>query len=289
MCSPPHAAPRTSEESLLDSGDGELYMSSHLYNCTGDVRVATVIVDRRSVVPLYYQIQQRLSEQICSGELKPGELMPSEQEIAARLGVSRMTARQALKSLCSRGLAFSQRGKGTFVSRMKLEENFRQLLSFSEEMKDRGSRPRSKVLAFKRMLPDEDVAEALHLNPSEEVIFLRRVRIADSAPLCIEATHLPARICPDCLKTFEPSGSLYQALTELYGLQVQMADEVAEASVATAAEAKLLRVRGKSPVFRFTRTAYLHNGEPVEFVKSTYRGDRCKVVNRLTTQLEIIS
>src|SRR6266566_314814 len=289
MCSPPQAAPRTSEESLLDSGDGELYMSSHLYNCTGDVRVATVIVDRRSVVPLYYQIQQRLSEQICSGELKPGELMPSEQEIAARLGVSRMTARQALKSLCSRGLAFSQRGRGTFVSRMKLEKNFRQLLSFSEEMKDRGSEPRSRVLAFRKIHPGEDVVEALHLNPSEEVILLRRVRMADSAPLCVEATHLPVRLCPDLLENFEPSGSLYRALAEQYGLQVHMADEVAEASLATEEEAKLLRVRGKSPVFRFTRTAYLHNGEPVEFVKSIYRGDRCRVVNRLTRQLEIVS
>lgn len=247
--------------------------------------MGTVILDRQSVVPLYYQIQQGLSEQIRSGELKPGQLMPSEQEIAARLGVSRMTARQALKSLCSRGLAFSQRGRGTFVSRMKLEKNFRQLLSFSEEMKGRGSQPRSKVLAFKRISAEEDVAEALHLNPSEEVIFLRRVRIADSAPLCIEATHLPARLCPDLLETFEPGGSLYQALAEQYGLQVHMADEVAEASIATQPEAKLLRVRGKSPVFRFTRTAFLHNGEPVEFVKSVYRGDRCRVVNRLTRRV----
>ncbi len=252
-------------------------------------RVGAVILDRQSVVPLYYQIQQRLSEQIRSGELKPGELVPSEQEIAAKLGVSRMTARQALKSLCSRGLTFSQRGKGTFVSRMKLEKNFRQLLSFSEEMKDRGSRPTSKVLAFKRILPDEDVAEALHLSPEEEVFLLRRVRMADSASLCIEATHLPTRMCPDLLENFEPSESLYRALAERYGLQIHMADEVAEASVATAAEAKLLRVRGKSPVFRFTRTAYLHNGQPIEFVKSTYRGDRCKVVSRLTKQLEIIS
>jgi GntR family transcriptional regulator, N-acetylglucosamine utilization regulator len=271
------------------TGDSETYICPVVYTSVRGMRVAAVILDRQSVVPLYYQIQQGLSEQIRSGELKPGELMPSEQEIAARLGVSRMTARQALKSLCSRGLAFSQRGKGTFVSRMKLEKNFRQLLSFSEEMKDRGSQARSKVLAFERSHPEEDVVEALHLNPSEEVIFLRRVRMADSAPLCIEATHLPARLCPDLLETFEPSGSLYRALAEQYGLQVHMADEVAEASVATAVEAKLLRVRGKSPVFRFTRTAYLHNGEPVEFVKSTYRGDRCKVVNRLTRQLEIIS
>lgn len=248
-----------------------------------------VVLDRHSVVPLYFQIQQGLSEQIRSGKLKPGELMPSEQEIAARLGVSRMTARQALKSLCNRGLAFSQRGKGTFVSRMKLEKNFRQLLSFSEEMKDRGSRPRSRVLAFKKMLPEGDVAEALHLGADEEVILLRRVRMADSAPLCIEATHLPARLCPDLLENFEPSGSLYRALAEQYGLQIHMADEVAEASVATAAEAKLLRVRGGSPVFHFTRTAYLHDGQPVEFVKSTYRGDRCKVVSRLKRQQEVVS
>jgi len=265
------------------------YICPVVYTTGWGTRVGAVVLDRQSVVPLYYQIQQGLSEQIRSGELKPGALMPSEQEIAARLGVSRMTARQALKSLCSRGLAFSQRGRGTFVSRMKLEKNFRQLLSFSEEMKDRGSQPRSRVLAFRQIHPGEDVVEALHLNPAEEVILLRRVRMADSAPLCVEATHLPVRLCPDLLENFEPSGSLYRALAEQYGLQVHMADEVAEASVATEEEAKLLRVRGKSPVFRFTRTAYLHNGEPVEFVKSIYRGDRCRVVNRLTRQLEIVS
>jgi len=269
--------------------DSGKYICSVVYTTMREKRVGAVILDRQSVVPLYYQIQQRLSEQIRSGELKPGELVPSEQEIADKLGVSRMTARQALKSLCSRGLTFSQRGKGTFVSRMKLEKNFRQLLSFSEEMKDRGSRPRSKVLAFKRMLPDADVAEALHLKAEEEVFLLRRVRMADAASLCIEATHLPARMCPDLLENFEPSESLYRALAEHYGLQIHIADEVAEASVATAAEAKLLRVREKSPVFRFTRTAYLHDGQPIEFVKSTYRGDRCKVVSRLTRQVEIIS
>jgi GntR family transcriptional regulator, N-acetylglucosamine utilization regulator len=253
------------------------------------MRVGAVILDRQSVVPLYFQIQQGLSEQIRKGKLKPGELLPSEQEISGRLGVSRMTARQALKSLCSRGLAYSQRGKGTFVSRMKLEKNFRQLLSFSEEMNSRGSQPGSKVLAFKRIQPEGDVAEALHLDPAEEVIFLERVRMADSAPLCIEATHLPARLCPDFLELFDPGGSLYRALAEHYGLQIHTADEVAEASVATSEEAKLLGFRAKSPVFRFTRTAYVHDGQPIEFVKSTYRGDRCKVVNRLTRQLEIVS
>ena len=248
--------------------------------------VSPEVLDRQSVIPLYYQIQQRLLEQIRSGALKAGQLVPSEQEIAERMGVSRMTARQALKSLCSLGVAYSQRGKGTFVSRIKLEKDFRQVLSFSEEIRARGSRPRSRVLAFKRMRPASDVAEALHLRTQEEVFFLRRVRLADSMPLCIEGTHLPVRLCPDLQKKFDPRQSLYHTLSENYGIQIDLADEVAEASVASSEESGILHIRKKAPVFRFTRTAYLLTGEPVEFVKSVYRGDRCKVVNRLTRQVK---
>ena len=260
-------------------------MSSSLYRL--ERLVAPDGLDRQSVIPLYYQIQQRLLAQIRSGALRAGQPVPSEQEIAERMGVSRMTARQALKSLCSLGVAYSQRGKGTFVSRMKLEKNFRQVLSFSEEVRARGARPRSRVLVFKRMSPDSDVAEALHLPANEEVFFLRRVRLADSLPLCIECAHLPARLCPDLQKKFNPRRSLYQTLAEHYGIQIDLADEVAEASLASADEARLLHIRKKGPVFRFTRTAYLLSGEPVEFVKSVYRGDRCKVVNRLTRQVRL--
>lgn len=98
------------------------------------------ILNRQSVIPLYYQIQQNLLEQIRSGAFKAGQPVPSEQEIAGRMGVSRMTARQALKALCTLGVAYSRRGKGTFVSHMKLEKDFRQVLSFSEEMRARGLR-----------------------------------------------------------------------------------------------------------------------------------------------------
>ncbi len=241
-------------------------------------------LDRQSVLPLYYQIRQKLLEQIRSGALHAGDPLPSEQEIAARLRVSRMTARQALKSLCEMGVVYSQRGKGTFVSHGKLEKNSRQVLSFSEEMRARGTRPRSQVLEFARVRPSREVSEALGLADGDEVYRLKRIRLADAVPLCLETTHLPASLCPELTRTLEPTGSLYQALWEGYGIQIDLADEIAESSVATAAEAKLLRIRPKSPVFRFTRTAYLLSGQPVEYVRSVYRGDRCKVVSRLTRQ-----
>lgn len=238
-------------------------------------------LDRQSFVPLCYQIQRRFLAQIRSGVLKAGQPLPSELEIAAKMRVSRMTARHALKALCSLGVAYSERGRGTFVSRMKLEKSFRQVLSFSEEMGLRGSRPRSTVLAFRKIHPHSQVAEALHVPPQEEVFLLRRVRLADAVPLCIECTHIPVRLCPDLQKTLNPRASLYRTLRERYGIRIDIADEVAEASLASAEEARLLRIRKKAAVFRFTRTAYLRSGEPVEFVNSVYRGDRCKVVNRL--------
>jgi GntR family transcriptional regulator len=246
--------------------------------------VGSTVLDRQSVVPLYYQIQQQLLAQIRSGGLKAGQPVPSEQEIAVGMGVSRMTARQALKSLCHLGMAYSMRGKGTFVAEIKLEKNFREVLSFSQEMEARGSRPNSKLISFEVVPADEKVAEALHLPPNEKVIRLRRVRLADSLPMGVESSCLPPRLCPDLLKKFNPRASLYRTLAQVYGIHIVQSDEVVEAGLANAEEARLLRIPKGSPVFLFTRTAYNDGGQPVEHVKSTFRGDRYKIANRLGPQ-----
>lgn len=239
-------------------------------------------LDRHSVVPLYYQIQQGLLASIRSGKLKPGRPIPSEEDISKRLGVSRMTARQALKSLCTLGVVYSLRGKGTFVSGIKLEKNFRQVLSFTDEMSAYGARSRSKVVAFELGQPKPEVAEALHLSPKDEVIRLRRVRFADSTAMGVETAFLPAKLCPDLLERFDPRTSLYQALAHLYGIHIAIADEVVEAALVGAEEARLLHIAKGSPVFLFTRTSHVENGDPVEYVTSIFRGDRYKLVNRLT-------
>jgi GntR family transcriptional regulator len=239
-------------------------------------------LDRHSVVPLYYQIQQGLLAHIRSGKLKPGKPIPSEEDLSRRLGVSRMTARQALKSLCSLGVAYSQRGKGTFVSSIKMEKNIRQVFSFSQEMAARGARPRSKVIAFELQPPDAEVAEALQLHSKEQVIFLQRVRLADTLPMGVETAYLPERPFPGLLEKFDPRTSLYKAIAKLYGVQIVVADEVVEASLAGAEDARLMRIPKGSPVFHFTRKSHVQSGQPVEYVKSIFRGDRYKLVNRLT-------
>jgi GntR family transcriptional regulator len=238
-------------------------------------------IDRQSVVPLYHQIQQHLLEKIRSGRLKPGKPLPSEEVISKRLRVSRMTARQALKSLCSLGVAYSQRGKGTFVSELKLEKNFRQVLSFSEEMEARGSRPHSKLISSEVVLAGEKAAEALRVSPEEKLFRIRRVRVADSLPMGVETTCLPVWMCPDLLEKFDPRTSLYRTLSQVYGIHLAQADEVVEAGLASSEDARLLRIPKGSPVFLFTRTAYVGDGQAVEYVESTFRGDRYKITNRL--------
>lgn len=238
-------------------------------------------LDRHSVVPLYFQIQQHLLQDIRSGKLQAGKPLPSEEAISKRLRVSRMTARQALKSLCSLGVAYSQRGKGTFVSEIKLEKNFRQVQSFTEEMEAHGSRPHSKLISSEIVPASEEAAEALHLSPGEKVICIRRVRVADALPMGVETSCLQLSLCPDLREKFDPRLSLYRTLAQVYGIHIVQADEVVEAGLADSEEARLLRIPKKSPVFLFTRTSYIKGGKAVEYVKSTFRGDRYKITNRL--------
>lgn len=193
-----------------------------------------------------------------------------------------MTARQALKSLCELGVTYSKRGKGTFVFGSKLEKNFRQVLSFTEEMTSRGLHPTSKVLRFERTHASDEIAAALQITVGEPLIKLERIRLADSSPMGIESSYIPQRLCPDLLAVFDPSQSLYHTLFTHYGIQMTVADEVVEASLSGAKEARTLEITKGSPVFIFARTSYVQSGEPVEHVKSVYRADRYKIVHRLT-------
>lgn len=239
-------------------------------------------LDRGSGVPLHYQIQQRLMNLIRSGALSPSQPLPSVQDIAHRVGVSQMTARQAIKSLCDLGVIYTRQGKGTFVSGIKHARDFRQVHSFTEEMKNRGSAPSSRVLSFRLQAANQEVRKALQLDARQRVFRLRRIRYSDGLPLGVECSSLPQKICPGLLESFDPTTSLYQELAQRYSIRMEVTDETVEVGKATAEEAPLLRIQPGSPVFLLTRLSYSESGDPVEYVRSTYRGDRYKIVNRLT-------
>lgn len=239
-------------------------------------------IDRQSGIPLYYQIREKLLAEIDCGRAPAGAMLPSEQEIARRTGVSRMTARQTLKSLCHMGVTFSVRGKGTFVSERKLVKDFRQVRSFTAEMRSLRLRPRSRLLSLERVTAPKRVAQALHLERDGMVFNLSRLRLASGAPMSIESSFLPERLYPDFPQVFQHGSSLYQTIEARYGLRMEFADEVVEAGLAQDEDARLLRIPPGSAVFLFTRISYLRDGRAAEYVESKYRGDRYRIANRLT-------
>src|SRR5580704_8719980 len=118
-------------------------------------------LDKNGFIPLYFQIQRALMEKIHSGELSEGDLLASEEELSRAYRVSRMTARQALHGLKTSGYAFSEKGRGTFVSKPKLEKNIMHLQGFTEEMRQRGMKPSSRVLEQSVVVPNEELMRNL--------------------------------------------------------------------------------------------------------------------------------
>jgi GntR family transcriptional regulator len=244
---------------------------------------AHVKLNKKSFTPLYHQIEQALRQQIESGDLVPGQAV-SERELSVSLGVSRMTARQALSALRDEGLIYSERGRGTFVADSKLNVHTRNLLGFSEDMRRRGLEPGSKIISFKRFRPDEAQAQQLKLAEGEQAFSLERLRLADRVPMALEQCLLPASLCPSLTRADVERGSLYQVLEKNYGMQLGWADEVLEAACATKREAEALSIKPRAAVLVVQRKVYAASGEVIELVRSVYRGDRYQATIQLKRQ-----
>lgn len=235
-------------------------------------------LDKKSFTPMYFQIQSQLRKMIDSGQLKPGDLLPSEDELSRVYKVSRMTARQALQSLKNLGLASRHKGRGTFVSEPRVEKDITHLAGFTAEMKSLGMRPSSKVLVVEQITADAETARTLEIEAGEPVFRLRRLRLANDIPMAVEEIRLPLKRFPGIGNFNFAQVSLYQMLREHYSIRLSMADEVLEACAAKHEEAQLLQVPLRSSLLVIKRTLWGVDGKPIESACSFYRGDRYHAV-----------
>jgi GntR family transcriptional regulator len=240
-------------------------------------------LDKNGFIPLYYQIQRALMEKIHSGELLEGDLLPSEEELARSYQVSRMTARQALHDLKTRGYALSQKGRGTFVTKPKLEKNIMHLRGFTEDMKQRGMQPSSQLLEQTVVTAGENLADSLKIGKESTVMKLRRIRLADGIPMALEESFIPLRPFPGLERINFAKKSLYYVLRENYGVRVAWADETIEALPATREESDLLTIPKRASVLSISRIIITTEQTPIEVACSRYRGDRYRALIRIPT------
>lgn len=229
-------------------------------------------------LPLYLQLKQMIHAQISAGDMRPGDRVPSERELAERFGMSRMTARQALLELVREGLLYREQGKGTFVAHRKVEQGLLGVTSFTEDMLGRGLIPASRGLYQALENPTPDVRERLGLDLGEPVIRLRRLRLGDGRPMALEEAVLPARLVAG-LESEPVDGpfSLY-AYLRARGIVIRRARQWLEAVLANEDQADLLGILPGAPLLQLERLSFADQDQPVELVRALYRADRYQFV-----------
>ena len=231
-------------------------------------------IDRNSPVPLYYQVKQSLLEKLEDGTWKPGDLVPSEQELQEVYGVSRITVRQALSELTHEGRFERHRGQGTFVANKQLVHNPSTRVSITELMREQGIEPVWQIRQRDLVTPHPNIAEALGVRSNSKVYFVDFLLSANREPIGRHLTYLTKPVA-EAGKVASLSdlelGEFFRTLPNREGIQVNRAIQAVPAS---SEEAKLLKVKTGFPILSIEVTYTDANGNSIEHLRANYRGDR---------------
>ncbi|CCK26423.1 transcriptional regulator [Streptomyces davaonensis JCM 4913] len=228
-------------------------------------------VDRSSPVPLYFQLSQQLEAAIEHGALTPGSLLGNEIELAARLGLSRPTVRQAIQSLVDKGLLVRRRGVGTQVVHSQVKRPL-ELSSLYDDLEAAGQRPATTVLVNTVVPASAEIAAALGVPEGSEVHKVERLRLAHGEPMAYLSNHLPGGLLDLDTAQLEATG-LYRMMRSA-GITLHSARQSIGARAATAAEAERLAEAEGAPLLTMQRTTYDDTGRAVEYGDHIYRPSR---------------
>lgn len=235
-------------------------------------------VKSRNGMPAYQRIQGALRKVIEAGNLRPGDAVPSERELARMHAVSLMTARHALATLEQEGVVERRRGVGTFVSTPKI--HFNKLMSYTEQMRSRSLTAVSKML-FAEIVDDEPEATArLALTPKSRILKLERLRHAAGEPFALETCYFSAKHFVGLLHEPLERESLFAILQRNYHVELGYADEEVDATAADARTAELLGVPKREPLLRIRQVIHSTKGAVILYVLGLYRSDRHNLVIR---------
>lgn len=231
-------------------------------------------LNRNSKVPLYHQLYEILRGYIIRGDWPPGTMIPPESELCNSYEVSQITARQALDNLVNDGLIYRQRGRGSFVAQPAIETSLTRIISFTEDMRQRGYTPGSRIFYSGLTEAPQVVAEKLQVEPGEELAQIYRLRFADGEPLSIEKSSLVHRYCPGVLEGNFEGVSLRETLGNQFGIRLVRARQSIRALNANLEQAELLSIKPESALLAIERVSYSQHNIPVEYLQIFYRADR---------------
>lgn len=233
--------------------------------------VSTLVPDRSSPIPLYFQVATRLAETIESGEVPVGTRLGNEVDLAEQMGVSRPTMRRAIQHLVERGMLVRKRGVGTEVLHPKVRRPI-ELTSLFDDLARAGKAPRTEVRSLEVVAAPDPIARALGVSEGTEVTWVERLRFAGDQPIALMRNAVPLDLVRLDARQLVDRG-LYELLREA-GHAPRIATQVIGARSGTAQEARTLGEPRAAALLTMTRTAWDATGRAVEYGSHTYPASR---------------
>ena len=234
-----------------------------------------------SKIPLYQQLYEQLEGRIRSGQWKPGDMIAPESELITQYEVSRITVRKVLAMLVAEGLLVRERGRGSFVASPKLEHGMTTIVSFTDDMRQRGFSPGTKIIFMGLVPAPRAIADALAVPEGEELARIDRLRLADEQPMCVEESFLIHRHLPGILEHDLANDSLREIKQREYGIRWSRARQTIQAVPAAPEIARLLSVKTGAPLLFFDRVTFSQDNVAMEYLRVYYRADRYTLHNEL--------
>jgi GntR family transcriptional regulator len=238
-------------------------------------------INKQSKLPYYQQLYEILRGKIIQGKWKPGDMIPPESELTETYQVSRNTVRQVLDILVNEGLIYRQRGKGTFISHPTLEQTTTRIISFTEDMQQRGFKPGTRVLESFLLPAPVFIANKLQIEEGTQLAKITRLRLADGEPMSIEESFLVHEYCKGVLEHNYAKKPLRIILERDYGIQLVNAKQVIKAILATKELTIELGLSKPEALLSIERISFSQYAVPVEFLRIFYRSNRYSLYNEL--------
>ena len=237
---------------------------------------------KKAGVPLYLQIKEHLLAKIDAGTWPEESMIPTESELCTQYSVSKITVREAIKLLVRDGRLSRIPGKGTFITKQKIEQKLDRFFSFTRWARQNGLEPASRMLKVETLTCDVHIARHLQITEGEAVTRVERLRLGNNEPLMFEVIWVPSSLCPDLHLHDLANVPLNDILLNDYGLPLARATESIEPQTADAYVSRLLAIEKEVLLLHVEHTAYTSQGRIAYFVTSSYRGDRVKFTIELT-------
>lgn len=240
-------------------------------------------VDSTSPIPLYYQVEADLRLLLNSSHVAPGDLLPTEIELAEAYNVGRHTIRTALGRLATDRLITRKAGHGTVIKGQEDRQHFSLARSFTGQMEELGLQPHSEVLRQEAATVQPGDPRPLQSKIGAPCLLLDRLRYGGDEPLGLQYTIIITERCPNLVEYDFGANSLYEVLAHDYQLVITEITHTISAIVADKKQADLLKVEYGAPLLVVNTSSFLANREIIEFSASFYRADKYEYTTTQTS------